>query len=160
MAETSMTAFLRRISHALFEQDNDAVEAPHYGTRRALWIVTVVASGVALGHQPLADALVASHGHGVLGAAYHVLTWPVPLAQPVLAAVGAFALSLVGIQTHGWRHVTRRQYQCLLPCTVVAVLGAGATVLLCVVTVAVVALALVIGLVIFFCLLVLLIAAR
>lgn len=160
MAVTSMTAFLRRIGHALFEQGNDAVEAPHYGTRRALWIVTVVASVVALGHQSLAGALAASNGHGVLGAAYHVLTWPVPLAQPALAAVGAFVLSLVGVQTHGWRQVTRRQYQCLLPCTVVAVLGAGPTVLLCVVTVAVVALAVMVGLMIFFYLLVLLIVAR
>jgi hypothetical protein len=160
MAETSMAAFLRRIGYALFEQDNDPVEAPHYGTRRVLWIVTVVASGVALGHQPLAGALAASHGHGVLGVAYHVLTWPLPLAQLVLAAAGAFALSLVGVQTHGWRQVTRRQYQCLLPCTVVAVLGAGPTVLLCVVTVAMVALAVMVGLAIFFCLLVLLIVAR
>ena len=160
MAETSMTAFLRRIGHVLFGEDDDAVQALHCGTRRALWIVAVVAGSVALAHQPLVGLLAATHGHGVPGVAYDVLAWPVPLAQPVLAGVGAFAVSLVGVQSRGWQQVTRRQYRCLLPCTTVAILGAGPMILVCVVTAAVVALAVVIGLIIFFCLLVLLIAAK
>jgi hypothetical protein len=160
MAETSVSAFLRRIGQALFCKDDDAVEALHYGTRLALRVVIVVAGSVALAHQPFLGVLAASHGHGVLGAEYRVLTWPVPLAQPVLAGVGAFLLSLVGVQSRGWRQATRRQYRCLLPSTTVAVLGAGPMVLLFVVTGAMVALAIMIALLILFCLLVFRIVAR
>jgi hypothetical protein len=161
MAETSVIAVLRRIGEALFHEDgDDAVETLHYGTRRALWVVAVVAGSVALLHQPFADAVAASHDRGVLGTAHDVLMWPVPLAQPVLAGVGAFVLTLVGVQSGGWRRVTRRQYSWLLPCTTAAILGAGPTVLVCMVTVAVIALAVMIGLLIFLFLLVLLIVAR
>jgi hypothetical protein len=160
MAEISVTAFLQRIGQALFRRDDDAVEALHNGTRLALWAVIVVAGSVALAHQPFAGVLAASHGHGVLGGAYHVLIWPLPLVQPVLAGLGAFGLALVGVQSRGWRQVTRRQYRCLLPCTTVAVLGAAPMTMLCVATVAIVALAVVAALLIFVCLLVLLIVAR
>ena len=40
----------------------DAVDGLHYRTRRALGIATVVAGGVAMSHQPLADALAVTHG--------------------------------------------------------------------------------------------------
>lgn len=160
MAETTLATFLRRIGQTPFRGDDHAVEALHYGTRRALWVVTVVAGGVALAHQPFADALAASHGHGVLGAVRDVLLWPVPMVQPVLAGVGAFGLSLVGVKSRGWRQVTWRQYWWLLPCTMVAVLGAGPMVLVCVVAVAMIAVAVTIGLLIAFCLLVLLIVRR
>jgi hypothetical protein len=160
MAETSVIVLLRRIGNALFHEGDQAVESLHYRTRRALWLVTVVAGSAALLHQPVAGALAASHDHGVLGAAHDVLMWPFPLAQPVLAGVGAFVLALLGIQSRGWRWVTRRQYSWLLPCTTAAVLGAGPTVLVCVVSVAVIAFAVAIGLLIIFFLLVLLIVAR
>jgi hypothetical protein len=160
MAEISVPAFLQRIGQALLPKNDEAIETFNYTTRRALWVVTVVAGGVALAHQPFSGALAASHGHGVLGAAHDVLMWPVPLAQPVLAGAGAFALSLVAVRSLGWRHVTRRQYSCLLPCIAAAILGAGPMILVCVMTVAVVALAVMIGLLVFFCLLILLIVAR
>ena len=54
----------------------DAAEALHYRTRQALGIIAVMAAAVALAHQPLAGALAASRGHGVLGAAHAVLVWP------------------------------------------------------------------------------------
>jgi hypothetical protein len=133
----------------------DTVEALEHRTRRALGVVTVLAGGAALTQHALAGALAASHGTGVLGAAHAVLTWPTPLAQPVLAGVGAFVLSMIGIQSRGWRHITRRQYWYLSASAVVAVLGAAPMVLVCVLTVVAVALAVMVGLMIFFGLLVL-----
>jgi len=160
MAETSVIMFLRRIGRALVHEGEQAVESLHYRTRLALWLVAVVAGSAALLHQPVADALAASHDHGVLGAAHHVLMWPLPLAQPALAGVGAVVLVLLGVQSRGWQRVTRQQYSWLLPCTTAAVLGAGPTVLVCVVSVVVIAFAVAIGLLIIFFLLVLLIVAR
>jgi hypothetical protein len=138
----------------------DAVEALHYKTRRALATATIVAGTVALAHQPLAAALAASHVAGALGAAHEVLTWPVPLTQPVLAGVGAAVLSIIGVQSRGWRQVTRRQCWFLLASTVIAVLGAAPMILVCVLTVAVIALAIMSALLIFFGLLVLLLVGR
>jgi hypothetical protein len=138
----------------------DPVEALQDGTRRTLWVATVVAGGVALTHQPVADALAASHSAAVLGAAHAVLVWPTPLAQPVLAGVGAFVLSIIGVDSRGWRQVTRRQRWYLLASTAAALFGAAPMALVCVLTVALIALAIMVGLVIFFGVLVLLIAAR
>jgi hypothetical protein len=138
----------------------DGVEALQYGTRRALGIATVVAGGVALTHQPLADALAASHGAGVPGAAHAVLLWPAPLVQPVLAGLGAFALLIIGMNSHGWRQITPRQRWCLLAFTAAAILGAAPMALLCVLAVVVIALAIMVGLLIFFAVLILLIAGR
>jgi hypothetical protein len=161
MAETSVTAYLRRrLGQALFHEADNAVEALQYGTRRALGVATVVAGGVALTHQPLADALAASHGAGVLGAAHAVLVWPVPLSQPVLAGIGAFVLVITGVDSHGWRQITRRQRWYLLGSTTAAVLGAAPMALICVLTAVAIALSITIGLAIFFGVLVLLIAAR
>lgn len=138
----------------------DAVDGLHYRTRRALGIATVVAGGVAMSHQPLADALAVTHGHGVLGAGHAVLVWPTPLAQPVLAGVGAFILLIIGVDTRGWRQVTWRQRWYLLASTIAAILGAVPMVLVCVVAVAVIAVAMMIGMLIFLGLLILLIVAR
>jgi hypothetical protein len=138
----------------------DITEVLHYKTRRALWIATVVAGAVALTHQPLVDALAASHGAGVLEAAHAVLVWPTPLAQPVLAGVGAFVLSIIGVDSRGWREVTRRQRWYLLAFTAAAVLGSAPMALICVLTAVVIALSTTIGLAIFFGVLVILITAR
>src|SRR5215831_15923782 len=88
--------------------ERQSVEALHYGTRRTLGTVTLIAGVVALTHQPVTDALTASHG-AVLSAAHAVLVWPAPLTQPVLAGVGAFVLSIMGVESRGWQQMTRRQ---------------------------------------------------
>jgi hypothetical protein len=136
----------------------EPVEALHYRTRQTLGAATVLASVVALTHQPVAGALAVSRGAGVLSAAYAVLMWPAPLTQPVLAGVGAFVLSLIGVQSRGWRQVTRRQCWYLLAATEAAVLGAGPMVF--VLALAVIALAVASGVMIFLALLVLLLARR
>jgi hypothetical protein len=89
-----------------------------------------------------------------------VLVWPIPLSQPVLAGIGGFVLAIVGVQSGGWRQVTRRQAWYLLAAAVAAILGAGPMVLVCVLTIVALALAIMIGLMIFFGLLVLLLVAR
>jgi hypothetical protein len=125
-----------------------------------LWIATVVAGAVALTHQPLVDALAASNGAGVLGAADAVLVWPVPLSQPILAGVGAFVLLIIGLDSRGWRQVTRRQRWYLSGATAAAILGTAPMALICLLTAIVIALSITIGLAIFFGVLVLLLAAR
>jgi hypothetical protein len=136
------------------------VEAPSRGMRRLLGFTTIVSGVVALTHQLLTGALGAAHGTGVLGAAHALLTWPAPLAQPILAGIGALVLGVIGVDAHGWRRVNRRQAWYLLGFTVIAVLGAGPMVLLCVLTAAAVGLAIALGFMIFFALLALLLAAR
>jgi len=104
-------------------------------TRRFLWIITAVAGIVALTHQSLTAALANAHRDGALKAAHTMLTWPLPMTQPVLAGVAAFVLLGLAVQTNGWRRVTARQGRLLLGFTIAAVLGAGPTVLFCVLTV-------------------------
>jgi hypothetical protein len=118
-----------------------------------------MAGVVALTHQPVTDALAASHSAAVLHAAHAILVWPTPLVQPVLAGVGAFVLSIIGVDSRGWRQVTRRQRWYLFASTAAALFGAAPMALVCVLTVALISLAIMIGLLIFFGVLVLLIAA-
>jgi hypothetical protein len=130
------------------------------GTRRFLRTATTLAGIVTVIHRPLADALADAHGTGPLQDAHAILTWPLPLTQPVLAGVAFFVLGVIGVRTHGWRQVTSRQGRYLFSCSVAAVLGAGPTVLLFAVLFAAVTLAIAIAAVLFITLVVLLIAAR
>lgn len=130
------------------------------GTRRFLGAATTLAGIVALIHHPLADALADAHGTGPLRAAYAILTWPLPLTQPILAGVAFFVLSVIGVHTRGWRQVTSRQGWYLFGFSVAAVLGAGPMVLLFAMAFAVVTLAVAIATVLFIMLVVLLIATR
>jgi len=77
-----------------------------------------------------------------------VLTWPLPLTQPILAGVSAVVLCVVGLQTGGWRQVTRRQGRYLSGFTVAAVLGAGPMILVCALALVVFTLVIGIGLMI------------
>jgi hypothetical protein len=122
--------------------------------RQLVGAVTAVSGGVALIHQVLAGAL--AHGGGPWGAAAALLTWPVPLIQPILAGVGALVLCAVGVVTGGWRRIGPRQGWLLLAGVMAAVLGAGPMVLVCALTVVVCVLVVVVGLVILFYLLALL----
>ena len=139
--------------------DGDPVELSR-GTRRALAIVTALAGGVALTHHLLTSALEVAHGTGLMGAVCALLTWPLPLTQPALAGVSALALSVIGMQTEGWRQVTPRQRWHLTGFTIAAVLGAGPMILLCAVTFAVFTLAIGIALIVGVGLLALLILKR
>jgi hypothetical protein len=130
------------------------------GTRRLLGATTALSGIVALTHQLLAGALSAAHGTGVLGAAHTLLSWPAPLAQPILAGIGALVLAVIGVDARGWRRVSPRQNWYLLVFTIVAVLGAGPMVLVCVLAVAAVGLALAFCFVIFVGLLALLLVTR
>ncbi len=122
--------------------------------RQLVGAVTVVSGGVALTHQVLAGAL--AHSRGPWGAAATLLTWPVPLIQPILAGVGALVLCAVGVVTGGWRDIGPRQDWLLLAGAIAAVLGAGPMVLVCALTAVVCVLVVVVGLVILFYLLALL----
>ena len=135
-------------------------EALGNGTRRFLGAATALAGIVALIHHPLADALADAHGAGPLRAAHAILAWPWPLTQPILAGVAFFVLGVIGVRSHGWRQVTSRQGGYLFGFSVVAILGAGPTLLLFALAFAVVTLSVAIAAVLFFMLVVLLIATR
>ena len=115
----------------------DPAEALDKRTRRLLGIITAVAGIVALTHQSLTAALASAHRDSALKAAYAMLTWPLPMTQPILAGVAAFVLLGIAVQTNGWRQVTARQSRLLLGFATAAVLGAGPMVLFCVLTVAI-----------------------
>ncbi len=125
-----------------------------------LGFTTTASGAVALTHQLLTTALAAAHGTGVLGAAHALLIWPLPLAQPILAGIGAFVLGVIGLDAHGWRRVSRRQGWYLLAFTVAAVIGAGPMVLVCVLFGAAIVLAIALGVMIFLGLIALLLAMR
>jgi hypothetical protein len=116
--------------------------------RQLAGMIAAVSGGVASTHQVLAGALAGAHGAGPWGAAATLLAWPVTLAQPVLAGVGAFVLCAVGALTGGWRHLSPRQNWLLLGASTSAILGDAPMVLVCAITAAVCVLAVVIGLVI------------
>ncbi len=109
--------------------------ALHPTTRRFLWIITAVAGIVALAHHSLTAALASTHRDSALKAAHAVLTWPLPMTQPILAGAAAFVLLGLALQTNGWQRVTASQGRLLLGFTVAAVLGAGPMVLFCALTV-------------------------
>ena len=86
-----------------------------------------------------------------------MLTWPLPMTQPILAGVAAFVLLGIAVQTNGWRHVTAQQGRLLLGFAIAAILGAGPMVLFCLLTVVIFLLVISFGLMILLVLLLLLI---
>ena len=124
--------------------DPEPVNAPRPGdpaegldkrTRRFLGITIAVAGIVALTHQSLTAALASAHRDSALKAAHAMLTWPLPMTQPILAGVAAFVLLGIAAQTNGWRQVSARQNRLRLGFVIAAVLGAGPMALFCVLTV-------------------------
>jgi hypothetical protein len=105
------------------------------GMRRFLAITIAVSGIVALTHQSLTATLASAHRDSALKAAHAMLTWPLPMTQPILAGVAAFVLVGIAVQTNGWRQVSAQQRGLLLGFAVAAVLGAGPMVLFCVLTV-------------------------
>ena len=105
------------------------------GTRRFLWITAVVSGIVAAAHPSLTAALASAHRDSALKAAHAMLTWPLPMAQPILAGVAAFVLLGLALQTNGWRQVTARQSRLSLGFAVAGILGASPMVLFCALTV-------------------------
>lgn len=89
-----------------------------------------------------------------------MLTWPLPMTQPILAGVAAFVLLGIAVQTNGWRQVSARQSKLLLGFVIAAVLGAGPMVLFCVLTVVIFSLVISFVLLIIFILILRLILAR
>jgi hypothetical protein len=129
-------------------------------TRRWLGIIIAVAGVVALTHQSLTAALASAHQNSVLKGAHAVLTWPLPMTQPILAGVAAFVLLGIAVQTSGWRQVTERQSRLLLGFGTAAVLGAAPMVLFCVLTVIIFSLVISLVLLIVFVLILRFILAR
>jgi len=113
----------------------DPARALGKGTRRFLAITIAVSGIVALTHQSLTATLASAHRDSALKAAHAMLTWPLPMTQPILAGVAAFVLLGIAVQTNGWRQVSARQGKLLLGFVIAAVLGAGPMVLFCVLTV-------------------------
>jgi hypothetical protein len=138
----------------------DPAEALDKRTRRILGIITAVAGIVALTHESLTAALASAHRDSALKAAHAILTWPLPMTQPILAGVAAFVLLGMAVQTNGWRQITARQSRLLLGFAIVAILGAGPMLLFCLVTVVVFVLVVSFGLIFLLILLLLLIAVR
>jgi hypothetical protein len=89
-----------------------------------------------------------------------MLTWPLPMTQPILAGVAAFVLLGIAVQTNGWRQVSARQSKLLLGFAIAAVLGAGPMVLFCVLTVVIFSLVISFVLLIIFILMLRFILAR
>jgi len=137
----------------------DPAEALDKRTRWILGIITAVAGIVALTHESLTAALASAHRDSALKAAYALLTWPLPMTQPILAGVAAFVLLGIAVQTNGWRHVTAQQGRLLLGFAIAAILGAGPMVLFCLLTVVIFLLVISFGLMFLLVLLMLLIAA-
>jgi hypothetical protein len=137
----------------------DPAEALGKRARWILGIITAVAGIVALTHESLTAALASAHRDGALKAAYALLTWPMPVTQPILAGVAAFVLLGIAVQTNGWRQATARQGRLLLGFAIAAILGAGPMVLFCVLTVVIFLLIVSFGLMFLLVLLLLLIVA-
>ena len=137
----------------------DPAEALDKRTRWILGIITAVAGIVALTHESLTAALASAHRDSALKAAHALLTWPLPMTQPILAGVAAFVLLGIAAQTNGWRHVTAQQGRLLLGFAIAAILGAGPMVLFCLLTVVIFLLVISFGLMFLLVLLMLLIAA-
>jgi hypothetical protein len=129
-------------------------------TRRFLWITIATGIIVALTHQSLTAALASAHRDSALKAAHAMLSWPLPMTQPILAGVAAFVLLGLAVQTNGWRRVTAQQGRLLVGFTAAAILGAGPMLLFCALTVAILVLALALGLTFLLILFLLLLVAR
>jgi hypothetical protein len=128
--------------------------------RRFLGITIAVAGIVALTHQSLTAALASAHRDSALKTVHAMLTWPLPMTQPILAGVAAFVLLGIAVQTNGWRQVSARQNRLLLGFVIAAILGSGPMVLFCVLTVVIFSLVVSFVLLILLILIVRLILAR
>lgn len=137
----------------------DPAEGLDKRARHFLWTIIVVAGMVALTHESLTAALASANRDSALNAAHAMLTWPLPMTQPILAGVAAFVLLGIAVQTNGWRQVTTRQNRLVLGFAVAAILGAGPEVLFCALTIAVFLLVISFGLLFVVILLLLLIVA-
>ena len=115
----------------------DSAEVLSTRTRGLLGVITVVAGIVALTHRSLTAALASAHRDSALKAAHAMLTWPLPMTQPILAGIAAFVLLGIAVQTNGWLQVTARQSRLVLGFAIAAILGAAPMVLFCVLTVVV-----------------------
>ena len=135
----------------------DSAEVLGTRARRLLGIIAAVAGIVALTHESLTAALASTHRDAALKAAHALLTWPLPMTQPILAGIAAFVLLGIAVQTNGWRQVTARQSRLVLGFAIAAILGAGPMVLFCVLTVVVFLLVISFGLMFLLVLLMLLI---
>ena len=89
-----------------------------------------------------------------------MLTWPLPMTQPILAGVAAFVLLGLALQTSGWRRVTPRQGRLLMGFTIAALLGAGPMVVFIAMTVLIFSLIITLGVMILLILLLLLLIVR
>jgi hypothetical protein len=137
----------------------DPAEALDKRTQWILGIITAVAGIVALTHESLTAALASAHRDSALKAAHALLTWPMPVTQPILAGVAAFVLLGIAVQTNGWRQVTARQRRLLLGFAIAAILGVGPMALFCLLTVVVFLLVISFGLMFLLVLLLLLLIA-
>ena len=138
----------------------DPGKAPDRTTRRLLWILIAVAGAVALTHESLTVALANAHRDSALQAAHTMLTWPLPMTQPILAGVGAFGLLGMAVPTNAWRQVTARQSRLLLGFAIAAILGAAPEVFFVLLTVLILLLVITFGLIFLLVLLLLRIAKR
>lgn len=137
----------------------DPADAFDKRTRQFLWIIIAVAGIVALTQESLTAALASANRDSALKAAHAMLTWPLPMTQPILAGIAAFLLLGIAVQTNGWRQVTARQNRLVLGFAIAAIVGAGPMVLFCVLTVVVFLLVISFGLIFLLVLLLLLIVA-
>lgn len=138
----------------------DPTGALNTRTRRFLWVLIGTAGVATLTHESLTVALASAERDSALKAAHAMLTWPLPMAQPILAGIATFALLGVAVQTNGWRQVTARQNRLILGFAIAAILGAGPMVLFCALTVVVFLLVISFGLMFLVVLLLLLMVAR
>jgi hypothetical protein len=99
-----------------------------------LWIIIATGIIVALTHHSLTAALASAHRDSALRVAHAMLTWPLPMTQPVVAGVATFVLLGFAVQTTGWRRVSVRQGRFLMGFAIAAALGAGPMVLFCALT--------------------------
>jgi hypothetical protein len=129
-------------------------------TRWVLGIITAVAGIVALTHQSLTAALASAHRDSALKAAHAMLTWPLPMTQPILAGIGAFVLLGLAVQTNGWRQVTAQQSRLVLGFAIAAILGAIPEVLFCMLSFVAFVLVISLGLMFLLVLLLMLIVTR
>jgi hypothetical protein len=135
-------------------------DALDFRTRRFLWITIAVALSVALTHHSLTAALASAHRDSALKAAHAMLTWPLPMTQPILAGVAAFVLLGLALQTSGWRRVTARQHRLLVGFAIAALLGAGPMVSFIAMTFLIFSLVITLGVMILLILLLLLLITR
>lgn len=127
-------------------------------TRRGLWITIVTGVIVAATHQSLTAAVASVHRDTALRAADAVMTWPLPMIQPIVAGIAAFVLLGFAVQTTGWRFVSARQARLVIGFAIAACLAAGPMVLFVALTILACAVVIAIALTILFMILLLFMA--